>query len=139
MRRSLSGPPHGFGIGNPRKYVDVDSQLYSNDISQKTSRALRLPKFFIFFKKTTSVAGTFKKDQVQKFCSSQKLEYPQVENFESKKVGNFPKNPEIFQSKINENRFSRFSRFSIHIDFPLKIFRILTDLFALENFNLRML
>ena len=95
------GPPHGFGIGNPRKYVDVDPQLYPKEISQKKSRASRLPKIFIFFKKTTSVAGTFKKDQVQKFCSSQKLEHPQVENFESKKVGNFPKNPEIF-SKQNQ-------------------------------------
>ena len=87
-----------------RKYVDVDPQTCSKDISQKTSRASRLPKFFIFFKKTTSVAGTFKKDQVQKFCSSQKLEHPQVEIFESKKVG---QNPEIFQWKVNVNRKSR--------------------------------
>ena len=73
-----------------RKYVDVDPQWYSNEISQKTSRASRLPKFFIFFKKTTSVVGTFKKDQVQKFCSSQKLEHPQIEIFESKKSRKFP-------------------------------------------------
>ena len=63
----VRGPPHGFGIGNPRKYVDVDPQWYPKEISQKMSRASRLPKFFIFFKKTTSVAGTFKKDQVKKF------------------------------------------------------------------------
>ena len=117
----------------------IPRELRKLDILRKCFCASRLPKIFIFFKKTTSVAGTFKKDQVQKFCSSQKLEHPQVENFESKKVGKFPKNPEIFQSKINENRFSQFSRFSIYIGFPLKKIRILTDFFALKNFNLRML
>ena len=103
---SSHGPPHGFGIGNTRKYVDVDSPVCP--AVQKSLRGLssRLPKFFIFCKKTTSIAGGFIFYQVQKFCSSQKLEHPQVENFESKKVGNFPKNPGNFQSKINENRFS---------------------------------
>ena len=87
-------------------------------------RASRSRKCFIFVKKTSSVVGIFIFYQVQKFCSSQKLEHPQVEIFESKKVGNFSKNPENFQCKINENRFSQFSRFSIFIDFPLKIFAI---------------
>ena len=103
------------------------------------SRASRLPKFFIFFKKTTSVAGTFKKDQVQKFCSRQKLEHPQVEISESEKVG---QNPENFQWKVNVNRKSRKLWKSIFIDFALKKFRILgeiSDFFGLEIFNLRML
>ena len=86
-----------------RKYVDVDPQSYRKTFLKKKSRASRLPKCFIFLK-TTSVAGTFKKDQVQKFCSSQKLEHPQVEIFESKKVG---QNPENFQWKVNVNRKSR--------------------------------
>ena len=33
-----------------------------------------MPNFFIFVKKTTSLAGTFIFDQVQKFCSSKKLQ-----------------------------------------------------------------
>ena len=68
-------------------------------------RASRLPVFFC--KKNNIGCLDFYFYQVQKFCSSQKLEHPQIEIFESKKVGNFRQNPEIFQSKINENRKSR--------------------------------
>ena len=64
---TLHGPPHGFGIGNPRKYVDVDPQSYSNEISQKKSR-IAFAHFFIFFKKLHRLPGLLKKTKFKNFA-----------------------------------------------------------------------
>ena len=65
---SALGPPHGFGIGNPRKYVDVDPQLYSNDISQKKSRIAFAQNFMFFKKKLHRLPGLLKKTKFKNFA-----------------------------------------------------------------------
>ena len=89
--------------------------------------ASRLPKCFIFVKKTSSVAGIFIFYQVQKFWSEKKLGHFFRDQKFSKKFRKFSKIWKIFNEKsmkIEIFRFSKFLRFSIFIDFSLKNFRI---------------
>ena len=98
-------------------FVDVGSQCRAGALLGKTFCASRSRKFFIFLKNTSSVAGTFKKDRMEKFDLKKVLQLFSLKIFRQKtknrKIGKIEKVG--FQLKIFE--FSKFS------DFPVFDFR----------------
>ena len=105
-------------------------------------RASRSCKFFIFVKKTSSVAGIFIFYQVQKFWSEKKLGHFFSRAKFSKTFRKFSKIAKIFNGKSmkieNLKNFEN-RKISIFIDFSLKIFAIFENFlkifekFALEK------